>query len=136
VPRTALSMPLSDRETSDRATPSRDGTALLRQGETCIRTAAPLRERTLSGIAVGLGGHGDVPPKERGEVALVRTPHLGADLDEGQVSVGQQPLGPLDPASAYVLVGRQPGDVLEQVRKMGRAHLRRGGERGQGQRLI
>jgi hypothetical protein len=77
-----------------------------------------------------------VPPKERTEVTLVRASDLRADLDQGQVGVGQQPLGPLDAAPAHVLVGCQPGGVLEQVRKMGRAHLRHSGERGQGQRLI
>jgi hypothetical protein len=41
------------------------------------------------GVAVGLGCHGDVPPKERGEVTLVCATDLGADLDEGTVGFGQ-----------------------------------------------
>ena len=102
----------------------------------CVRTAAHLPERTLSSVAVGFGSHGDVPSKERGKVAWVHASDLRADLDQGQVGVDQHPLGPLDAAPAHVLVGRQPGGVLEQMCKMGRAHLRHGGERGQGQRLL
>jgi hypothetical protein len=36
------------------------------------------------------------------------------------------------PARDHVLVGGQPGGVLEEARKMGWARLRHGGERGQG----
>ena len=36
----------------------------------------------------------------------------------------------------HVLVRRQPGGVLEQARKMGRAHLRHGGELAQGELLL
>ena len=83
---------------------------------------------TSRSTAVGVGGHSDVPPKERGEVTLVGASDLGTDFDKGHVGLGQQPLGVLYPAQIHVLVGRQPGGVLEQVRKMGGAHLRHGGE--------
>jgi len=33
-------------------------------------------------------------------------------------------------------MGRQPGSALEQARKMGGTHLRHGGERRQGERLL
>src|SRR2546428_10399217 len=36
------------------------------------------------GVAVGLGGGGDVLPKQRGEVTLVGVADPGADLVEGQ----------------------------------------------------
>ena len=92
---------------------------------------AALQERTPCGVSVGFGGHGDVRPKERGEVTLVHAPDLGPDLDERQVGVGEQPFGVRDPAQVYVLVGRPPGRVLEQVCKMGGAHLRYRCERRQ-----
>jgi hypothetical protein len=77
-----------------------------------------------------------MPPKERGEVTLVRASDLGTDFDKGHVGLGQQPLGVLYPAQIYVLVGRQPGGVLELVRKMGRAHLRHGGKHLHGELLL
>ena len=91
---------------------------------------------TSRGTAVGVGGHSDVSPKERGEVTLVRAPDLGTDVDEEHVGLGQQPLGVLDPGQTHVLMGSQPGGVLEQVRKMGGAHLRHGGERLQAHLLL
>ena len=86
--------------------------------------------------SVGFGGHGAVRPKERREVTLVHAPDLQPDLDEGYVDVGQQPLGVLHPAQDYGLVRRHPGGILAQVCKMGGAHLRHGGERGEGDRLL
>ena len=96
---------------------------------------APPHSRPGGGVAVRLGGGGDVLPKERGEVTLIRAPDLGTDVDEGQVGLGQQLLGARDPALAHVLVRRQPGGALEEARKVGRAHLRHSGELDQGQRV-
>ena len=84
------------------------------------RIAARLQERAPGGVAVGLGGRGDVLAKERGKVTLVRVPDLETDLAEGHVSRGQQLLCLLHPARGHVPVGRQPGRVLKQARKMGR----------------
>ena len=77
------------------------------------RIAVRLHGRPPGGVAVGFRGRGDVCPKERGEVTLVHAPHLGPNLDEGHVGVGEQPLGVRDPAQVHVLVGRPPGRVLE-----------------------
>jgi hypothetical protein len=77
-----------------------------------------------------------VPPKERGEVTLVGASDLGTDVGKGHIGLGQQPFGVLYPAQIHVLVGRQPGGVLEQVRKMGGAHLRHGGEHLQRELLL
>jgi hypothetical protein len=96
------------------------------------RIVARPQERTPGGVAVGFGGRGDVLPKERGEVTLVRAPDLETDLAEGHVSRGQQLLCLLHPARGHVSVGRQPGRVLEQARKIGGARLRHSGEFGQG----
>src|SRR5918992_6065070 len=72
--------------------------------------------RTYSWWCCGsFGGRGDVLPKERGEVTLVRAPDLETDLAQGHVSRGQQPFRLLHPAGDYVLVVRQPGSVLEQA---------------------
>jgi len=73
-----------------------------------------------------------VLPKERGEVTLVRAPALGADLVEEQRGLRQQVLRTLHPARGHVLMGRPPSCLLEQVRKVGGAHLRHGGKLDQG----
>src|SRR6267378_7933704 len=67
--------PLPDGETSDRPIPARDGAALPQRLVSAC--GPPLLEHTPGGVAVGFGGHGDVPPKDRGEVTLVRVPNLG-----------------------------------------------------------
>ena len=97
---------------------------------------AGLENITAGEIRIGERVVNHVPPKERAEVTGVRAPDTGTDLDEGQVGLGQQLLGVLDPAQAHVLVRRQPGGVLEQVRKMGGAHLRHSGERRQADLLL
>ena len=66
-------------------------------------------------------------PKERREVTLVRAPHLGSDLAQGQVGLEQQPLRGRHPAGDHILVGRPPGGLLEPAGKVGRARLCHGG---------
>ena len=83
-------------------------------------------------ISVGFGGHGDVLPKQRREVTVVRAPDLRSDVDEWYVGLDQQPLRLLHPARNHVLVGRLPGGALEQARKVARARLRHGGKLDQG----
>jgi hypothetical protein len=43
---------------------------------------------TPGAVSVGVGGQGDVCPKERGEVTLVRAPDLETNLNEGHVARG------------------------------------------------
>ena len=82
--------------------------------------------------AVDLGGGADVLPKQRGEVTVVRAPDLLSDVAEWHVGLDQQLLRLLHPARGHVLVGRLPGRLLEQARKVARAHLRHGGKLDQG----
>src|SRR5436853_2926137 len=91
-----------------------------------------LQYRTPCGVSIGFGCHGDVLPKEGGEVTLVRAPDLGADLVEEQRGLRQQVLRTLHSARGHVLMRRLPGRLLERARKMGGARLRHSGELGQG----
>ena len=94
------------------------------------RIVARLQERTPGGIAVGLGGGGDVLPKQRREVTLVGVATPSGDLVEGDRGLRQQVLRTLHPARNHILVRRLPGGALEQARKVSRAHLRHNGELG------
>jgi hypothetical protein len=56
----------------------------------------------------------DPPPEVVGELALVREPGVRGPLRQGQTRPGlQEVLGPLDAAQDHVLMGRQPGGLLE-----------------------
>ena len=83
-----------------------------------------------------LGVVATVLPKQRCEVTLVCVADPGANSVEGQRGLRQQLLRTLHPARDHVLVRRLPGGALEQARKVGRAHLRHGGELGQGQLVL
>ena len=62
---------------------------LCYEGVSCSFRMARLPSCPPGGVAVGLGCHDDVSPKERREVTLVCATDLGADLDEGTVGFGQ-----------------------------------------------
>jgi hypothetical protein len=49
--------------------------------------ASRRHSRTPGVVSEGFGGHGDVRPKERGEVTLVGTPDLEIDIDEWHVGL-------------------------------------------------
>ena len=56
---------------------------ILRQSSRRRRTYLGRRRSCMPGVvSEGFGGLGDVRPKERGEVTLVRAPHLETDVDE------------------------------------------------------
>ena len=71
-------------------------------------------------------------PKEGGEVTLVRVADLGANRDKGQIRLGQELLRARHPALQHIVLRCPPGGVLEQGRKVVRAQLDDGSERGQG----
>jgi hypothetical protein len=83
-------------------------------------------------VAVGCGGQAAVCPKERAEVTLICTAHLESDLTQRQVGLGQQVLGGRYAAGEHVLVRAQPGGLLEEPGKMGRARLAHRGQLRQG----
>jgi hypothetical protein len=92
--------------------------------------------RPLLRLAILPRAHAGEAAEHGGEMRLVRKADRGGDLGQRDVRIGQQRLGPVDPALQHEAVRRRAGRALEGTAEMERAEMRDGGDLRQRKRAF